>query len=249
MSDNHQEIPLAKVITPPVIDHEKEGICFKEGVEYVSHDGRAYHMDIQYPANAQGKLPAVIWVHGGGWSDENLTRKYLPSREIADLVKRGYVAASIDYRLSLYYHVAPQARYPIPQRQLLAAIDHVRSHAEEYHVDPEHIAAWGESAGGHLVELMAFTTDDEFVDSNYPGISSRIQAVIPWYAPYDLREKEGEEEEGKEVYRNLFAYEDEQERRRVREAASPVTYAARSSCMGTATCWWILLTASGCMRP
>ena len=223
MSDNHQEIPLAKVITPPVIDHEKESICFKEGVEYVSHDGRAYRIDIQYPANAQGKLPAVIWVHGGGWSDENLTRKYLPSRQIADLVKRGYVAASIDYRLSQV------ARFPAQIEDCKSAVRFLRAHAEEYHVDPEHIAAWGESAGGHLVELMAFTTDDEFVDSNYPGISSRIQAVIPWYAPYDLREKEGEEEEGKEVYRNLFAYEDEQERRRVRAAASPVTYAARSN--------------------
>ena len=64
-------------------------------------------MDIQYPANALGKLPAVIWVHGGGWSDENLTRKYLPSREIADLVKRGYVAASIDgaNRLQKMLHI------------------------------------------------------------------------------------------------------------------------------------------------
>lgn len=46
-----------------------------------------------------------------------------------------------------------------------------------------------------MVELMAFTTDEEFTDSNYIGISSCYQAVIPWYAPTDLREKEGEEKE------------------------------------------------------
>lgn len=55
----------------------------------------------------------------------------------------------------LYYHVAPQARYPIPQRQLLAAIDHVRSHAEEYHVDPTAVIPMGFSAGGHLAGCAA----------------------------------------------------------------------------------------------
>ena len=55
----------------------------------------------------------------------------------------------------LYYHVAPQARYPIPQRQLLAAIDHVRSHVEEYHVDPAAVIPLGFSAGGHLAGCAA----------------------------------------------------------------------------------------------
>lgn len=50
----------------------------------------------------------------------------------------------------LHYHVAPQARYPIPQRQLLAAIDHVRTNSAAYHVDPHAVIPMGFSAGGHL---------------------------------------------------------------------------------------------------
>lgn len=217
---NLNEVPLAKVVTPPQIDYEKEGITFMEDVEYVYHAQKAYRMDIMYPSGTTQALPAVIWVHGGGWSDENLTRKYLPSLEIAALVKRGYVAASIDYRLS------QEARFPAQIEDCKSAVRFLRMNAEAFHVDPERIAAWGESAGGHLVELMAFTCDGEFTDANYPGISSRIQAVIPWYAPVDLRQEEGEE---KEIFERLFAYEDEMERRQIREKASPIVYAARKN--------------------
>ena len=217
---NLNEVPLAKVVIPPNIDYEKEKITFVEGVEYVHHGQKAYRMDIMYPAGTVNLLPTVIWVHGGGWSDENLTRKYLPSIEIAELVKKGYVVDSIDYRLS------QEARFPAQIEDCKTAVRFLRAHTKIFHVDPVRIAAWGESAGGHLVELMAFTTDEEFTDSNYIGISSCIQAVIPWYAPTDLREKEGEE---KRIFDKLFAYEDEAERRKIREMASPIVYATRNN--------------------
>lgn len=50
----------------------------------------------------------------------------------------------------LKYHVAPQGRWPIPQRQLLAAIAYVRDHWERYHIDPHAVIVMGFSAGGHL---------------------------------------------------------------------------------------------------
>ena len=50
----------------------------------------------------------------------------------------------------LRYHVAPQGRWPIPQRQLLSAIDYVRVNCARYHVDPQAVIVMGFSAGGHL---------------------------------------------------------------------------------------------------
>lgn len=220
---NLQEEPLAKVVTPPVIDYEKEGLDFKEGVVYTSYNGREYRMDIVYPTDAQGALPAVIWVHGGGWSDEHLTRKYLPSRELADLAKKGYVTASIDYRLC---QVAP---FPAQIIDCKAAVRFLRANAEQYHVDVEHIGAWGESAGGHLVELMAYSDDTEFVDEHHSGFSSRIQAVVPWYAPADLRKPKKAGEGTPQLYRNLFGSEDAEECRRMAEIASPITYTGRKN--------------------
>ena len=118
---NLNEVPLAKVVIPPNIDYEKEKITFVEGVEYV---------DIMYPAGTVNLLPTVIWVHGGGWSDENLTRKYLPSIEIAELVKKGYVVASIDYRLS------QEARFPAQIEDCKTAVRFLRAHTKIFHVDP-----------------------------------------------------------------------------------------------------------------
>lgn len=220
---NLNEEPLAKVVTPPVIDYEKEGLTFTEGVVYTVNNGREYRMDIVYPADAQGALPTVIWVHGGGWSDENLTRKYLPSRELAELAKKGYVTASIDYRLC---QVAP---FPAQIIDCKAAVRFLRANAELYHVDVAHIGAWGESAGGHLVELMAYSDDAEFVDEHNSGYSSRIQAVVPWYAPADLRKPRKSGEEMPQLYRNLFGSDDVEECHRMAEIASPVTYTGRKN--------------------
>ena len=92
------------------------------------------------------RRPALIICPGGGYA-------FLSDREGEPVALRfaglGYAA------FVLRYHTAPQAHYPIPQRQLLSAIDHVRTHAQEYHVDSSAIVAMGFSAGGHLAGCAA----------------------------------------------------------------------------------------------
>lgn len=219
---NLQEEPLAKVITPKKIDYEAEGLVQCEGVTYSTYNGREYKMDIVYPKGAEGGLPTVVWVHGGGWSDEKLTRKYLPSVELAELSGRGYTTVSIDYRLS------QDAPFPAQIEDCKAAVRFLRANAQKYHVDPERIGAWGESAGGHLVELMAYTAEEEFKNDFYPSFSGSIQAVIPWYAPYDLRMDE-EKWNGREAYKKMFPIDEEEERLKMMELASPIVYAGRKN--------------------
>ena len=87
------------------------------------------------------RRPAVIICPGGGYH-------WLSDREGEPVALRFLGLGCAVF--VLYYHVAPQGRWPVPQRQLLAAIDHVRSHAGDYQVDPEAVIAMGFSAGGHL---------------------------------------------------------------------------------------------------
>lgn len=222
---NLNEIPVVKVITPPVIEYEKRNLDFYEGVVYKVWNGIEIKMDIFCPANSKKQHPAVIWVHGGGWSDENLTRKYLPSEELAQLGEKGYVVASIDYRLS------GTAPFPAQAEDCKTAIRFLRKNASKYCIDPERIAVWGESAGGHLAELMAYSDDTEFHDGNYSGYSSKVQAVIPWYAPNDLRKSQdnikghGEDE----IFQKLFAYTDSEVCAHMRAMASPILYASRQN--------------------
>ncbi len=85
--------------------------------------------------------PALILCPGGGYH-------CLSPREDEPVALR---FAGLGYAVFvLHYHVAPQVRFPIPQRQLLAAIDHVRTNSPAYHVDPHAVIPMGFSAGGHL---------------------------------------------------------------------------------------------------
>lgn len=85
--------------------------------------------------------PALIVCPGGGYD-------HVSNREGEPVALR---FAGLGYAVFiLHYHVAPQGRWPIPQRQLLAAIDHVRTNCERYHVNPQAVIPLGFSAGGHL---------------------------------------------------------------------------------------------------
>lgn len=87
------------------------------------------------------RRPALILCPGGGYH-------FRSDREGEPVALR---FAGLGYAVFLLrYHVAPLGRYPLPQRQLLAAIHHVRTHSEEYHVDPHAVVTMGFSAGGHL---------------------------------------------------------------------------------------------------
>lgn len=85
--------------------------------------------------------PALIICPGGGY-------EFLSDREAEPVALRfaglGYAA------FVLRYHVAPQARWPVPQRQLLSAVAYVRDNWERYHIDPHAVIVMGFSAGGHL---------------------------------------------------------------------------------------------------
>lgn len=219
------EEPLAKVVTPPVIDYEKEGLVQFEGVTYKVWKEREYKMDIVCPKEADKVYPAVVWIHGGGWTDENLTRKYLPSAELAELCKRGYVTASIDYRM------CQVARFPAQMEDCKAAVRFLRAHAAEYRIDPERIAVWGESAGGHLAELTAYSSDTEFQDGTNLEVSSRISGVVSWYAPCDLSVKASgwNEEKNRERLSRLYGCEVEKMSKEMIDAVSPITYADREN--------------------
>ena len=90
------------------------------------------------------------------------------------LAQHGYVAVTIEYRLS------PEAHYPAAVHDTKAAIRWVRTHAAEYEVEPDKIALYGASSGGQIAALVGMTAglsrfDGAECDST---ISTAVQAVI-----------------------------------------------------------------------
>jgi acetyl esterase/lipase len=143
-----------------------------------SGGGRPLHADIAYPVTGSPSLTAaVVYVHGGGWIGGSHH-----AAPLAELAKAGYFAASLEYRLD------SEATWPAQIQDCKCGVRWLRANAAKYHVDPNRIGAWGDSAGGHLVDCLGTMADVAAVegDGGFPGVSSAVQAVVSFYGPTDF---------------------------------------------------------------
>jgi acetyl esterase/lipase len=115
---------------------------------YATYGSRQMHVDLYLPKAGAGPFPAVVYVHGGGWSGGN---KSAFSRHAAHMATKGFVGACVEYRLS------GEATYPAAIDDVRAAIRWLRAHAAKHRVRADRIGAAGGSAGGHLVALAGVT--------------------------------------------------------------------------------------------
>ncbi len=98
------------------------------------------------------KRPAVVLFHGGGWVAGSPEWVYEAARRYAS---HGAVAIAADYRLSDHATVTPLDA----MTDARDIIRWMRGHAAELGIDPDRIAAYGVSAGGHLAASLAAFDD------------------------------------------------------------------------------------------
>lgn len=138
-------------------------------VVYSRAGGVELRMDIAVPEGA-GPFPAVVCLHGGGWS---MGSKKSFHRALGEFAAQGVVAATAQYRL------APGARFPVQLDDVRAAVRFLRAHAAEWKIDPARVSLLGASAGGHLALLAAF---------RQAGSPDAVDKVIGISGPTDLRD-------------------------------------------------------------
>jgi len=135
-------------------------------------------LDISVPKRT-GKtpLPLIVVIHGGGWigGDKGghsiAKRKHRYSVNIQHFAEEGFIAAAINYRL------AGEAPFPAQLNDCEAAISWLRSNAGRFHLDPDRVGIYGESAGGNLALLVALNP------------SNQIRAVVSESGVLDLKEE------------------------------------------------------------
>jgi acetyl esterase/lipase len=189
---------------------------------------RELKLDLFVPEMAEGKLPLIVWVHGGGWQNGSKA-----GNMAAPLSMNGYVVASLDYRLS------GEAIFPAQIEDCKAAIRWLRAHADKYHIDPDKVGVWGGSAGGHLVALLGTAGDQKRWDvGEHTDQSSRVQAVCDFFGPADLNEMPGARAPNAEgAVSRLLGGPIAQNKDKARDA-SPITYVSKDAppfliCHGT----------------
>ena len=130
------------------------------------------------PEKVTGKLPGLIFIHGGAWSGGERTVYHYYTRRFAAL---GFAAATISYRLS------GEAPYPAAVEDAKCAVRWMRSHADEYQIDAERLAVIGGSAGGHLSMMIGYQDAPELEGKGgWESTPSRVSAVVNFYGPVDL---------------------------------------------------------------
>lgn len=148
-------------------------------------------LDLWLPTDATTATPLVIYIHGGAFKGGD---KGMVGGKVQPLLDAGYAVASLNYRLS------GEAVFPAGVQDVKAAVRWLRANAATYNLDPDRFAAWGESAGGHLVSIIGTTGDQTTLlddpSLGNPDVSSAVQAVVDWFGPTDFGQMDAQAASG-----------------------------------------------------
>lgn len=138
-------------------------------------------LDLYVPV-VRGKQPRplLIWSSGSAWLSDNGKAGAAP---IADVFNAyGYAVAGVSVRSS------SQTAFPGQLHDIRAAIRWLRGHAGEYNLDPSRFAIMGNSSGGWVASIAGTTSDIAQLpgEPDVGGISSAVQAAVPFFPPTDF---------------------------------------------------------------
>ncbi len=104
------------------------------------------------PQDAEGTLPVILYMHGGGWVLGNAGTHDRLVRELA--VGTGAAVAFVEYDRS------PEAHYPVAIEQGYATAQWIAQKGADHRLDPERIAVAGDSVGGGMSAALALMAKD-----------------------------------------------------------------------------------------
>ncbi len=151
------------------------------GVPY-SNDSNPYHLMDVYLPESQGPFPAIIYVHGGGWTGGNRSNFNYTA---AFYAKRGIAGFAIDYALS----TANVSSWPENIQDVVESVRFIRENAHLFGIDPNRLAILGYSAGGQLASLEGTLSGNESFIVSSSGdakIKSQVRLVVDYSGATDL---------------------------------------------------------------
>ena len=143
-----------------------ENIKEYKDITYKTIDTTNLKLDIYQKQDISEPTPLIIFIHGGAWKKGD-KHDYWPY--LIPFAEKGYITATIQYRFT------DVAKYPAQLDDVTDAINWLKDHANEYHIDKNKIVLVGGSAGGHLAMMVAYS-DPEL----------KIKGVVNLYGPSDL---------------------------------------------------------------
>jgi len=171
-----------------------------------------YHPRMPKPPNG---YPTIIWFHGGAW----LMGSKRDDLHVDALLSHGFAIVSVQYRLST------AAEFPAQIKDAREAASWVLRKAESLHLDRNKLLLAGQSAGGHLALLTAYTEGQAMRGWGEPLPTGTTKGVIAFYPPSDLLELVPPSARDNPAHPVALLLGDKVERRApLAKAASPINY-------------------------
>jgi acetyl esterase len=136
----------AAVLEPP-----RAALPVVRDLDVPGGDGRPLRARLYRPS-AVGMLPALLYLHGGGFVVGSLETHDSLCRQLA--LRSGGAVLALDYRL------APEHPFPAAVDDTWAALHWLHGAAPSLNVDPARLAVGGDSAGGTLATVAAMRARD-----------------------------------------------------------------------------------------
>ena len=130
-------------------------------IPYGAHERQKIDL---YAPHGSDKRAAVVFVHGGAFTDGSRAR----SPEIFANVSRYFARHGI-VGVNAGYRLAPEAQYPEAARDMASIVAWLKEHAAEWNIDPDRIFLMGHSAGAAHVATYAY--DARHHPATGPGLA------------------------------------------------------------------------------
>jgi acetyl esterase/lipase len=194
---------------------ETADVDYRADIPYATVAGEELKLDLATPRGLEHAVPAIVVIHGGGFSAGK-------RQDMTGLARRaaahGYVAATISYRLT------PKHRFPAQIEDVKCAVRYLRAHADALKIDRGQIGAMGISAGAYLSMMLGLldSADGMEGDGGNPEQASKVQAVVSFVGPVNFL-RPSYSPAGEQVLEKYFGAKPQEKQEECRRS-SPITY-------------------------
>lgn len=175
-------------------------------VVYKKVAGKELKLDLYYPtAKASEKCPVIVFTHGGGWAAGNRYKvaKGNFAKVFEQLIKQGFAVAPVTYRLARKNSKVAMRDCVIDCKD---AIRYLAKNSKELKLDPKRIFVMGDSAGGHIAQMLLLTSTEQLPgDPALADVTYRMIAGVSWYGPCDFEKTDLFNHDDRADFKDRFA--------------------------------------------